>query len=104
MVLTKKKAMPMTTLDILTLEDLQQFKKELFTELRYLKGPDAGGSLRRKWLRSAEVREMLNISPGTLQNLRINGQLPFTKVGNLMYYKLQDIERILEKGLLGGER
>jgi hypothetical protein len=53
----------------------------------------------KKWLKSADVRKMLNTSSGTLQNLRTNGQLPFSKVGSLMYYKMQDIERVLEEGL-----
>ena len=39
---------------------------------------------------------MLNISPGTLQNLRINGTLRFTKMGGIIYYKLEDINKILE--------
>jgi hypothetical protein len=50
----------------------------------------------KKWLKSSEVRKMLNISPGTLQNLRINGTLRFTKIGSIMYYKLEDINRVLE--------
>jgi len=53
---------------------------------------------RKEWIRSAEVRRLLNISGGTLQNLRINGTLQYTKIGGIMYYKLEDIERLLEKG------
>lgn len=41
---------------------------------------------------------MLNISPGTLQNLRINGMLPFTKVGSIAYYDITDIEKMMQKG------
>lgn len=91
----------MATLDLITREDLQAFKEELFSELKNILDK-SGANPAKKWLKSADVRKMLNISPGTLQNLRINGQLPFTKVGSLMYYKLPDIERILEEGLTGG--
>ncbi|MGY0039324.1 helix-turn-helix domain-containing protein [Pedobacter sp. NJ-S-72] len=45
------------------------------------------------------MRKLLNISPGTLQNLRINGTLRFTKVGSMLYYKLDDINTLLEGGL-----
>ena len=38
---------------------------------------------------------MLNISPGTLQNLRINNTLPFKKVGKIIYYAYADIERLM---------
>jgi hypothetical protein len=52
----------------------------------------------KKWLKSVEVRKLLNISPGTLQNLRINGTLRYTKIGGIMYYKLENINKILEGG------
>ncbi|MEX0314041.1 MAG: helix-turn-helix domain-containing protein, partial [Allomuricauda sp.] len=51
----------------------------------------------KKWLKSPEVRELLGISPGTLQNLRINGTLPYTKVGGVLYYDYQEIMQVLEK-------
>ncbi|WP_421878262.1 helix-turn-helix domain-containing protein [Marinoscillum sp.] len=35
------------------------------------------------------------MSPGTLQNLRINGTLPFTKIGGVIYYDYQDIHKML---------
>lgn len=84
---------PMTTLDLITKDDLQQFKTELIAELKNIQ-PVANTP--RKWLRSAEVREILNISPGTLQNMRASGQLPFSKIGSMTYYKLKDIDQLLE--------
>ncbi|OFV10605.1 MULTISPECIES: helix-turn-helix domain-containing protein [Sphingobacterium] len=81
-------------LDILTKEDLAQFRKELLDEIKTLFKQQQ----RKEWIRSAEVRRLLNISGGTLQNLRINGTLQYTKIGGIMYYKLEDIERLLEKG------
>ena len=56
----------------------------------------AGSGLQKKWLKSPEVRELLGISPGTLQNLRMNGTLPFTKVGGVVYYQSDDILKMLE--------
>jgi predicted site-specific integrase-resolvase len=53
------------------------------------------GQPAKKWLKSYEVRELLNISPGTLQNLRINGTLPYTKIGGVMFYDYEDIKKIL---------
>ena len=82
--------------EIITKEDLKQLKTEMLAEIRQLIKPDDRQS--KKWLKSAEVRKLLNISPGTLQNLRINGTLRFTKIGGMMYYKLEDINRLLEGG------
>lgn len=89
----------MTTLDLITKEDLLQFKTELFAELKKLNIGEASAQAPKKWMRSAEVRKLLKISPGTLQNLRISGTLRFTKVGSLLYYKYDDIESIMEKNL-----
>ncbi|MDB5006047.1 MAG: transcriptional regulator [Mucilaginibacter sp.] len=80
--------------ELITREDLREFKDELLIELKQIMQPGQGQS--KKWLKSSEVRKMLNISPGTLQNLRINGTLRFTKIGSIMYYKLEDINKILE--------
>lgn len=87
----------MTTIEMITREDLKQFKSELLDEIRQIMKPGQGQS--KQWLKSVDVRRMLNISPGTLQNLRINGSLRFTKIGGMMYYKLDDIHKLLEGGL-----
>ena len=84
----------MTAIDLITSEDLREFKSELLTEIKQLMQPGQGQS--KKWLKSVEVRKLLGISPGTLQNLRINGTLRFSKVGSIMYYRLEDINKILE--------
>lgn len=82
--------------EIITKEDLKQLKTEMLSEIRQLIKPEDRQN--KQWLKSAEVRKLLNISPGTLQNLRINGTLRFTKIGGMMYYKLEDINRLLEGG------
>ena len=87
----------MTTIEMITREDLKQFKSELLEEIRQIMKPGQGQS--KQWLKSVDVRKMLNISPGTLQNLRINGTLRYTKIGGMMYYKLEDIHKVLEGGL-----
>lgn len=85
--------------DILTKEDLQQFKKELLEEIRLvLKRENSGNSGDKEWLRSREVRKKLDISPGTLQNLRITGILPFKKIGGSMYYRSSDVDKMMEGG------
>ena len=49
----------------------------------------------KEWLRSAEVMEMLSISTGTLQSLRINGEIPYTKIGGTLYYERKAILKVL---------
>jgi hypothetical protein len=82
-------------IDIVTKKDLQQFKLELLQELKELIGKS--DKPKTEWLRSSEVRKMLKISPGTLQNLRITGVLRSTKVGGMHYYNYDDIIKVLER-------
>jgi hypothetical protein len=47
------------------------------------------------WLDSQIVMQALHISPRTLQTLRTNGTLPFSRIGRKLYYRKQDILKIL---------
>lgn len=79
---------------LITVDDLQDFKLELLSEIKcLLKG--TGASLGKKWMKSEEVREMLGLSIGKLQTLRINGTLPFTKIGGVIYYDHEDIVNMM---------
>lgn len=80
--------------ELITREDLKNLKTEMLNEIRQLMKP--GQSENRQWLKGADVRKLLNISPGTLQNLRIKGTLQYTKIGGIMYYKMEDITKLLE--------
>jgi hypothetical protein len=80
--------------EIITTDDLREFKIELLDDFKRLLKEHAGQPT-KKWLKSPEVRKLLDISPGTLQNLRINGTLPFTKMGGLIYYDYEDIKKFL---------
>ncbi len=86
----------MTAIELITKEDLKAFKSELLTEIKAMIQPGQGQS--KQWLKGNDVRKMLSISTGTLQNLRINGTLRYTKIGGIIYYKLEDIHKVLEGG------
>lgn len=80
---------------LLTIGDLENFKNVLFDEIKNLL-KETNGQQAKEWLRSSEVRKMLGVSPGTLQNLRINRMLTFSKVGGIVFYKYDDIISLLE--------
>ncbi|HZL09817.1 MAG TPA: helix-turn-helix domain-containing protein [Prolixibacteraceae bacterium] len=81
--------------EIITTDDLREFKIELLTEFKKML-KEQNGQPAKKWLKSYEVKKLLSISPGTLQNLRVNGTLPFTKIGGQMFYDYEDIRKMLE--------
>lgn len=47
------------------------------------------------WMDNRAVCQKLRISPRTLQTLRDNGTLAFTKIGNRTYYRPDDVERVV---------
>ena len=80
--------------EIITKEDLEDFRRSLIAEITELLG-GKNQAANSKWLKSYQVKNMLRISPGTLQNLRVNGSLPFTKIGGIIYYKMEDVQKLL---------
>lgn len=80
-------------IEVITREDLNEFRTLLLKDLQELIHSKPVQT--KKWLKSIEVRKLLNISPGTLQNLRINGTLTYTKIGGIMYYDNADIDKLL---------
>jgi hypothetical protein len=90
---------------IVTIEDLEQFKTDLITEMKIMLDVkfNATASKREEpkkvWLKSHQVQRMLGISPGTLQTLRLNGTIPFTKIGGVLFYDEEDINRLFESNM-----
>lgn len=84
-------------INFVTTEELQNFKKELITELSEVITKAKTIGPQKKWLKSYEVREMIGISPGTLQNMRMAGTIEFTKVRGLTFYNYDDIVKMMEK-------
>ena len=78
--------------NLVTLQDLQKMKEEIISEIVLM--TDKATS-QKEWLRSAEVMEMLSISTGTLQNLRINDEIPYTRIGGTLYYERKAILKVL---------
>ncbi|MCK7591284.1 helix-turn-helix domain-containing protein [Subsaxibacter sp. CAU 1640] len=81
---------------IITTDDLRDFKLELLDDIKTLLTKQSHGKL-KKYLKSSEVMEFLQISPGTLQNLRINGTLPYTKIGGIIFYDSEEIQKIMNE-------
>jgi hypothetical protein len=80
--------------EIITKDDLDQFREKLLNDIKGLLGKPIEEP--KKWLKSYQVKNMLRVSPGTLQNLRLKGTIQFTKIGGIIYYKYDDILKVLE--------
>lgn len=82
-------------IEIITKEDLNNFRIDLLKDITEIFKENHEKP--KQWIKSAQVRRMLNISPGTLQTLRINKTLSYTKIGGSIYYASEDIHKAMER-------
>jgi len=84
-------------MNYVTKEDLQKFQSSLLTSIKNLieqKFDDK--KCEAKWLRSKAVRKIMEISPATLQNLRISGKIKYTKILGSYYYCKSDLDLLFK--------
>jgi hypothetical protein len=100
---TKENATPKSIFDrpriyreqLLTVDDLADFKRQLLFEIKTMI-KELVGHPTKKWLKTHEVRKLLNISGGTIHRMRTSGTLPYKKIGSIIYYDIEDIQRMLD--------
>lgn len=76
---------------VVTKKDLLNFGNALLKEIKTTKEMEQVP----QWLKSSEVRKLLKISPGTLQNLRVNGTLNYKRIGGILFYNYSEIQKML---------
>lgn len=81
------------SLQLITKEDLENFRQTLLDDIKSILQPSEKQS--EEWLRCSDVRKLLKISTGTIQNLRISGKLKSNKVGGIHLYKRSDVENMI---------
>ncbi|WP_413670082.1 helix-turn-helix domain-containing protein [Mucilaginibacter sp. Mucisp86] len=80
---------------LVTLDDLDIFKHELLADIKSLLKEYAGKPSKR-WLKTEEVKKLLGASTGTLTALRIKGTLPYSRIGGIIYYDSEDVEKMFD--------
>jgi hypothetical protein len=80
---------------LVTLADLRSVRDELLAAINRTRV--SSSDTVKKWLKSSEVRKLLNISPGKLLALRASRQLAFVRLGGVIYYDRDDIEAMVQK-------
>lgn len=82
--------------NIVTKEDLEEFRIKLLNEIKQVLNLQEEKSY-PKTIKSKEVLQILQISPGKLQSLRITGALSYKKVGGNYYYNYNEVKQLLPK-------
>lgn len=81
----------------ITHDDLRQLRMLLLNDIEKLineKIKLKPNMQQQEWLRSKSVREIMNVSPATLQNIRITGKIRFRKVMGSYYYNKTDLLKL----------
>ena len=54
-------------------------------------------SFSEEWIDGQDVMQILHISKRTLQSLRDNETLPYSRINGKFYYRLSDLESLMEE-------
>ena len=86
--------------------EIVSIEKRAFEELvakfdRFVRRMDAichryGEKTMSEWMDNQDVCRMLNISPRTLQTLRDNGTLAYSQINHKVFYRPEDVLRIVK--------
>ena len=83
--------------DSVTKDDLRQFGLLLLNDIRKIiedSQTTDKESLDPEWLKSGVVRKLMDMSAGSLQNLRVTGKVRFKKVLGSYYYNKADLRKL----------
>ena len=86
-------------ISIATQQDLMTFKEEILQALQQVKKEIIEESPKKtevELLKSHQVQRLLSISAATLQNLRVNGTIPYSKVGGVIFYDKNEVMQVIE--------
>ncbi|MBP1223153.1 DNA-binding protein [Flavobacterium sp. 1355] len=82
-----------------TKEDLRQFSLLLLDKISTLLKEsvlEKTGTIDPEWIKTGRVRKMLDISAGSVQNLRVTQKVRFKKVLGSYYYNKEDLLKLFK--------
>ena len=86
-------------MDIVAIENktFEQMKQHFEDFSRQVKNLCGDNQNKEKWLGNDDVCSFLQISKRTLQSYRDNGILPYSQIGRKCYYKVSDVENLINQ-------
>lgn len=85
--------------EIVTKEDLELLREHIASDFRQLLlETNNKHSEQIEGYKTSDVRRILKCSTNKLQSLRITGKIRFKKVGGTIYYKKDDVRKLLDDG------
>jgi hypothetical protein len=75
----------------------EQMKQRFDDFAKQVKSFCGSGQNKEAWLTNKDVCGLLQISSRTLQSYRDNGTLPYSQIGRKCYYKVSDVEELINQ-------
>ena len=91
---TKNKDMEVISIERSTYEELLTSFNSFVAQMKEMARRGKNKRL-GEWLDNQDVCQILNVCPRTLQTLRDNGTLAYSQIERKVYYKPEDVKRIL---------
>lgn len=84
-------------MDIIAIESktFDQMKERFKDFSRQMKDLCGDNQDKEQWLGNGDVCSLLQISSRTLQSYRDNGILPYSQIGRKCYYRVSDVEQLI---------
>lgn len=86
-------------MDIVAIESktFEQMKERFEAFTLQIKNLCGNNQDKEQWLSNDDVCKLLQISLRTLQSYRDNGILPYSQIGRKCYYRVSEVERLINQ-------
>jgi hypothetical protein len=85
--------------EIVTKEDLRQFGLQLLDKMRIIIQDTNNAQaevVQSDWLKSRAVRKLMDMSAGSVQNLRVTQKVRCKKILGSYYYNKEDLQKLFK--------
>jgi hypothetical protein len=84
-------------IEILTLDDVRQIIEPLIVTINNLINKINQFDMKKEFYRNSDLKEVFGFSDNTIIKYRNENKLPYTKIGEVYYYPVEEIKKILEQ-------
>ena len=85
----------MATIDLITKSDLIAFQNKIMEQLKALIQPE------REFITEPELIDLFGFNKSTLAKMRMNGEIPYYKFGGKLYYKIREVNLLINRNQMG---
>ena len=85
----------MALIDVLSKGDFLAFQNKMMEQLKALIQPE------KEFITEAELIDLFAFNKSTLAKMRMNGEIPYYKFGGKLFYKIVEVNRIIQNNQVG---